>query len=168
MRRLLGIPFLFLFAGCPPSWGYHVNLTVTVPPEVQAKVSPSNPGLLMVQHRVVAQLCQPSGAPFSLPFSAWIAGKTCDKWHGGGYEEMFVVHLSDSDVAWFSANHPNLVFCGQSGPISDQKTIGAVMDRATAGGWGPQGTETIAAGVGGACDDAGNYAGTIVVSLLNP
>ncbi|MEO8214249.1 MAG: hypothetical protein ABI560_13705, partial [Myxococcales bacterium] len=109
-------------------------------------------------------LCQPSDVEFSVPFKAWISGKKCEKWLGGGYEEMFVVHLDDSDVAWFSGNGLN-VLCGQSGPVTDQNTIDAVYQRAISRAWGPLGNGTIADGIGGACDDAGNYTGTIVVNL---
>ena len=80
---------------------------------------------------------------------------------------MYVVRLSDSDVAWFAANLPSPL-CGQSVPITDQRTIDAVTQRAISGGWGPQGNETIASGVGGGCDEAGNFTGTVVVELLNP
>lgn len=167
MRGLFALPFLLLFAGCPSPHGYHVNVTVTVPPEVQAQISPSNPGLLMVSRFVVAALCQPSDVPFSVPFEVWISAHTCERAGAAGYEELFVVRLSDSDVAWFSANLPSPL-CGQSGPITDQKTIDAAMQRATSRNWGPQGNETIANGVGGDCDEAGNYTGAVVVNLLNP
>ncbi len=169
MRRLLAVPFLLLFAGCPSPLAYRVDLTVTVPPEVQAKVSPSNPGMVMANRLAVAVICQPSDVPFSVPFTIAIRGNKCDdQWGGEGYEEMFMVRLSDSDVAWFSANLPNRPLCGQSRPITDQKTIDVAMQRAINGGWGPEGNETIAGGVGGSCDEEGDYTGTVVVELLNP
>jgi len=169
MRRLLGIPFLFiLFAGCPAPRGYHVSLTVTVPPEAQAEVSPSNPGIIMGHRLALGVVCQPSDVPFSVPFEYWISGQRCEQNLAAGYENMFVARVSDDDVAWLSANYPDVVLCGQSRSITDQKTIDALRPRAISGGWGPQGDETIAEGVGGGCDDEGDYTGTIVLNPLNP
>jgi hypothetical protein len=46
MRKLLAVPLFLLPLGCPPGSGYHVNLTVTVPLDVQAKLSSAYPANL--------------------------------------------------------------------------------------------------------------------------
>jgi hypothetical protein len=165
MRKLLSLSLFPALLGCPPAQGYHVNLTVTVPSEVQAKFSSANPGLLMGNERtILAELCDPSDVPFSFPFTMWIAGKQCDEWRAKGFETMFVVRLSNSDVAWFNASQAKLQ-CGQTRTITDTETIDITTQRAIQNGWGPAGVTTIASGVGGACDNAGSYNGTVVLKL---
>jgi len=165
MQKLLTVPLLLLLLGCPAATGYHVNLTVTVPPDVQAQLSSAGPGLLMGNLRtVVAELCDPTDVPFSVPITFFVAGHQCEKAGAEGMDQLFVVRLSVSDIAWFAANQPKLQ-CGHSRPITDIETLDAISQRATQEGWGPQSLPTVASAVGGSCDSAGNYTGTIVLKL---
>jgi hypothetical protein len=113
---------------------------------------------------LVAELCDPTDVPFSVPLTMFVAGKQCEEWGARGMEELYVVRLSVGDIAWLTDNQ-SMLQCGQSRIITDGKTGDMVSQRATEEGWGPRGFPTIASGVGGSCDDTGNYTGTIVLKL---
>jgi len=164
MRRLL--PFLLVpsLVGCPGS-SYRIELEVTVPPEVQAVLSSARPGMLMSKRIPLALLCDPTGAPFTVRFSYTITNWPCSSDPARGYQNMYVLRLSQLDLDWFAANEP-AALCGETSKITDQSIRGAIFQRASMGMWETYHPNEIAAGSGGSCDAAGNYTGDVLLQLV--
>lgn len=163
MRRLLVLcPLLF---GCPPPPGYHINLNVTVPPEVQSKFSSAKPGLLMTGGILLAQFCDPSDVPFNVSISMWRTGK-CATALAPSSQSAYAIGLSASDIEWFGVNEPGLK-CGQTRSLIDSRFSSSVWTRDTQQSWGPEHAQAVATGSGGSCGTDGNYEASIVLQLKN-
>jgi hypothetical protein len=161
MRRLaLLMPILL---GCDP--GYLVQLDVTVPPEVQAALSSSQPGMLMNKRWPLAQLCELTGVPFTIKYTHRVVNYSCSQTLGDGWEKMYLYQLSQADIDWFSANQP-AVHCGQTSAITGEPSFGDITERAIEASWETNQAQTIAAGSGGSCDASGNYTGAVLLQLV--
>jgi hypothetical protein len=160
MRQLTFL--LPLLVGCDP--GYLVKLDVTVPAEVQAALSSTHPGMVMTKRFPRAQLCDPTGAPFTFQTFDRVVNYSCSKRLGNGWENLYVYKLSQDDLDWFSANQP-AVHCGQTGTITDPPSADYITQRAIGASWETNQAQTIATGSGGSCDAAGNYTGAVVLQL---
>jgi hypothetical protein len=159
-RSALLLPFL---AGCNP--GYLVKLDVTVPVEVQAALSSTQPGMVMSKRTAVAVLCDPTSEPFTVQFSRRIPNYPCSSRLGGGWEAMYVYQPSQDDLDWLNANQAP-IHCGQTSAITDMPSLNAIDTRANDASWVTNQARTIATGSGGSCDAAGNFTGAVSLKLV--
>lgn len=163
MRRVVSLALTLLLVGCPAPI-FRIRVEVTVPSEVQAAFSSTSPGMVMVGTSPLAELCDPTGATFTVVYSRSVSSRPCPELFGPNATAVSVVALSQSDIDWFTASEPT-VLCGQTRAIDEQTTIAAVAKRAYAANW-QDASRTIAAGSGGSCDAEGNYTGTVLLQLV--
>ena len=131
MRRLAPLLLPLLLLGCPGPPSFLVRIDVTVPQDVQAAFSSTSPAMVMVGTSPLAELCDPTGVPFTVQYSRTVSGHHCPETFGTNATQVSVVALSQGDIDWFNANGPT-VGCGQTRAINDQPSIDAIARRASA------------------------------------
>jgi hypothetical protein len=119
--------------------------------------------MVMVGPLPVAELCDPTGAPFTFTHLSYVSGYRCADALTSGSVQFSVLALSQSDIDWFDTSKPS-VRCGQTRTINDQSSIDVIVERANAANW-QDNAQTVATGSGGSCDAAGDYTGSVLIEL---
>jgi hypothetical protein len=159
MRRWLALLMLPVL-GCNP--GYGVVVTVTIPTDVQRAFSSQQPGLLMDQWAVLARLCDPTDAPFVAHLSYSRSGRCTELDQGA--ESAYAFRLAPNDLQSLNDRQKQVLNCGQTAPITDKDTAGALVPLALYHGLGSSGR--VASGSAGSCDAKGSYVADITLTLV--
>lgn len=92
--------------------------TLVVPAAIQAEFSPTAPGLLLVDKRVVARLCGPTGADLEVPFERSVIG--CPDVHSILAK---AIRITSMDIEGYDEKERKLVTCGKTEPVDEGKTL---------------------------------------------
>ena len=98
MRRLAPLLLPLLLLGCPGPPSFLVRIDVTVPQDVQAAFSSTSPAMVMVGTSPLAELCDPTGVPFTVQYSRTVSGHHCPETFGTNATQVSVVALSQGDI----------------------------------------------------------------------
>jgi hypothetical protein len=161
MRPSIALLALFL-VGCPAPYG--VKLIVRVPMDVQAAFSAAQPGLVMVDDRAVALLCDPMEEP--LTFVTWPeTGHTkCERPQALPLT-VYAFRLGPTDLQSLTPLQKMFVTCGKSAKVADGGSIQAIADLVQKDNLGAKDRVASAAG-DGACDSSGDWSVDLTLSLL--
>lgn len=152
MRRWIAM-LAFPLVGCPAPYG--VRLVATVPVEVQAFFSASQPGLVMHENQVVALLCDPSQDALKLEAVIDSGNLRCERPQKTPVE-AYAFRLMPTDLQSLSVRNRQSLTCGESHGISAGSVINAVAVLVDDNGLGVE--NRVASGAAdGACAEDGNW-----------